>query len=183
VRCTATCLAALAVVVTPAARGPKVVADNVELSRMFQADQDDRKPGAQDIDWSVVQPRDDARLARTRELYHSDALRTGADWWHAAMILQHSSEADDYLLAHEMSVAAVIRGEENARWLAAASEDRFLLQIGRPQRFGTQFEPSNEPGKFRLAATDQGVTDQLRGVLSTPSLAEAKATASRFDKK
>jgi hypothetical protein len=98
-------------------------------------------------------------------------------------ILQHSSEADGYLLAHEMSVAAVIRGEENGRWLAAASEDRFLMKIGRKQRFGTQYEPSDVAGKFRLAATDPGVTDQLREILNAPSLAEAKATASRFDKK
>jgi hypothetical protein len=31
--------------------------DNAELTRMFQEDQDDRKPGLQGIDWSVVKPR------------------------------------------------------------------------------------------------------------------------------
>jgi hypothetical protein len=99
------------------------------------------------------------------------------------LILQHSSEADDYLLAHEMCIAAVAKGEMNAKWLAAASEDRFLMKIGRKQRFGTQYEPADEPGKFRLAPTDPQVTDDLREVLGTPSLAEAKATANRFDKK
>jgi hypothetical protein len=99
------------------------------------------------------------------------------------LILQHSSEADDYLLAHEMCMAAVAKSEMDARWLAAATEDRFLMKIGRKQRFGTQYEPADEPGKFRLAPTDPQVTDDLRAVLGTPSLAEAKATASRFDKK
>jgi hypothetical protein len=159
------------------------VGDNPELSRMFREDQADREPGLHGIDWAVVKPRDDARLARTRELYAAGALHTGADWWHAAMVLQHSSEADDYLLAHEMSVAAVALGEENAKWLAAAAEDRFLMRIGRKQRFGTQYEPSGEPGKFRLADTDAKVTDALRAVLDVPSLAEARATASRFDEK
>jgi len=149
---------------------------------MFQEDQDDRKPGPHGIDWAVVKPRDDARLARTHELYASGALRTGADWFHAAMILQHSSEADDYLLSHEMCVAALVQGEKEARWLAAASEDRFLRKIGRNQRFATQYEPA-EPGKFRLAPTDPQVTDGLRAAIGTPSLAEAKATESRFDKK
>ena len=157
--------------------------DNGELTRMFQEDQDDRKPGLHGIDWAVVKPRDDARLARTRELYASGALRTGADWLHAALILQHSSDADDYLLAHEMCVAAVAQGEKNARWLAAAAEDRFLMRIGRRQRFGTQYEPADVPGKYRLAPTDPQVTDELRAVLGTPSLAEAQATASQFDKK
>jgi len=31
---------------------------------MFQEDQDDRKPRLHGIDWAVVKPRDDARLAR-----------------------------------------------------------------------------------------------------------------------
>jgi len=95
----------------------------------------------------------------------------------------HGSEADDYLLAHEMSVAAVAQGYKEARWLVAASEDRFLMKIGRKQRFGTQYEPGDEPGRFRLAPTEPHVTDALREVLGIESLAVAKATASQFDKK
>ncbi len=176
-------LAAVAAV-APVVRGQSAhPADNPELTRMFQEDQDDRKPGLHGIDWAQVKPRDDARLARTRELYASGALRTGTDWWHAALILQHSNEADDYLLAHEMSVAAVVKGEDNAKWLVAATEDRFLMKIGRKQRFGTQYEPADEPGRHQLASTDSGVTDALRAVLNTPSLAEAKGRASQFDRK
>src|SRR6476659_216427 len=94
-------------VVAPVVRGQtSPPSDNAELARMFQEDQDDRKPGLHGIDWAKVKPRDDARLARTRELYASGALRTGADWFRAALILQHSSGADDCLLAHEMRVAA-----------------------------------------------------------------------------
>jgi hypothetical protein len=155
--------------------------DNAELTACFRSR--DRKPGLHGIDWSVVKPRDDARLERTRELYNSGGLRTGADWLHAALILQHSSEPGDYLLAHEMCVAALAEGEKGAKWLVAATEDRFLMGIGRKQRFGTQYEPADDPGKFRLAPTDPQVTDELRAAVGTPSLAEAKATASRFDKK
>lgn len=163
-------------------QNPPVI-DNAELARMFQEDQDDRKPGLHGIDWEVVKPRDDARLERTRQLHASGSLRTGADWLHAALILQHSGEADDYLLAHEMCMAALALGEKGAGWLAAATEDRFLMRIGRKQRFGTQYEPGDQPGKFRLAPTDPQVTDELRSALGTPSLSEAKATATQFDKK
>jgi hypothetical protein len=177
-------LSMVGIAASPVVRGQSLPpTDNTELARMFQEDQDDRKPGLHGIDWAVVKPRDDARLERTRQLYAAGRLRTGADWFHAALILQHSSEADDYLLAHEMCIAAVAKGEMDAKWLAAASEDRFLMKIGRKQRFGTQYEPADEPGKFRLAPTDPQVTDDLREVLGTPSLAEAKATANRFDKK
>jgi hypothetical protein len=168
-----------------AGRGAQVppASDNTELTRMYQEDQDDRKPGLHGIDWSVVGPRDLARLKRTRELYQAGSLRTAADWLHAALILQHKSDADDYLLAHEMCVAALANGEQGAKWLSAATEDRFLRSIGRKQRFGTQYEAAAEPGKFKLADTDSQVTDELRSALGAPSLAEAAATASRFDKK
>jgi hypothetical protein len=177
-------LAVVTTAVAPVVRGQaSPPSDNAELARIFQEDQDDRKPGLHGIDWAKLKPRDDARLARIRELYASDALRTGADWFHAALILQHSNEADDYLLAHEMSVAAVALGHKEARWLTAASEDRFLRRIGRKQRFGTQYEPADRPGSLDIAPTEPQVTDALREVLGIQSLAEAKAAASQFDKK
>jgi hypothetical protein len=176
-------LAAVTTVPAPVVGGQSSPpSDNAELDRIAREDQDDRKPGLHGIDWARVKPRDDARLARTRELYASGALRTGADWFRAALILQHSSEEDDYLLAHEMSVAAVAQGHKEASWLAAASEDRFLLRIGRKQRFGTQYGPADQPGKYQLAPTEAQVTDALRAVLGVPSLGEAKATASQFEK-
>ena len=47
------------------------------------------------------------------------------------MILQHGGGPEDYLLAHELCVVAIGRGEER-KWLAAASEDRFLMtQLNR----------------------------------------------------
>jgi hypothetical protein len=107
------------------------------------------------MDWSVVKPRDDARLKRVKELYAAGSLQTGSDWLRAAVILQHGNEPDDFLLAHEMCIAAVAKGELKARSMAANSEDRFLRRIGRPQRFGTQWEPTDKPGTFRLAPRHQ----------------------------
>jgi hypothetical protein len=158
-------------------------ANNSELERLFKEDQDDRKSGATGIDWKVVKPRDDARLKRVKELYAAGRLKTGTDWLNAGFILQHGNEPDDFLLAHEMCIAAVAQGEDKARWLAAASEDRFLRKIGRPQRFGTQWEPGDKPGTFKLAPTDPGVSDALRAALGVPTLAESKSKEKQFDKK
>ena len=177
---TATLTAGVAIASRTAQDAP--IADNAELQALFQADLEDRKAGPA-IDWSIVKPRDDARLKRAKELYASSALKTGADWLHAALILQHSDEPDDFLLAHEMCVAALAEGEKGGRWLVAATEDRFLRSIGRMQRFGTQYEPAEKAGSFRLAPTDPQVTDDLRGALGAPPLAEAKATETRFDQK
>lgn len=112
-----------------------------------------------------------------RELYHDHRLHTGTDYYHAATILQHTSTPEDYLLAHEMCIVAISKGEERAKWLAAASEDRFLMSIERPQRFGTQYRSRGEgsDSSFQLFKVDFGVTDELRQAFNVPSLAKAKA--------
>ncbi len=79
-------------------------------------------------------------------------------------------------------MVAITKGDERAKWLAAASEDRFLMEIGRPQRFATQFR-SEGNSAMRLYQTDQGVTDELRRALNVPSLAQAKMREARMNKK
>lgn len=157
--------------------------DNEELARLYKEDQSDRQPkDGKPIDWKVVDPRDKLREKRVKELYAGNQLRTGADYYHVAMVLQHATTAEDYLLAHELCVVAISKGDERAKWLAAASEDRFLMQIGRPQRFATQFRSvGNSP--MRLYETDQGVTDELRRALNVPTLAQAKEREARMNTK
>jgi len=157
--------------------------DNEELSKLYTEDQSDRMPKeGKAINWAEVGPRDKARLARVKELYQGAKLRTGADYYHAAMVLQHAPEPSDYLLAHELCVVAVSKGEKRAKWLAAASEDRFLMNIGRPQRFGTQFK-ADAGGPFRLYKVEDGVTDDLRKELGVPTLEEARKREEKLNEK
>lgn len=157
--------------------------DNEELARLFREDQADRtSKDGKPIDWNAVDSRDKAREKRVKELYANNQLHTGADYYHVAMVLQHASSPEDYLLAHELCVVAISKGDERAKWLAAASEDRFLMEIGRPQRFATQFRSvGNSP--MRLYETDKGVTDELRRALNVPTLAQAKEREARMNSK
>lgn len=160
--------------------------DNEELVRLYREDQADRTPSnAKDVDWAVVGPRDQARLSRVKAFYMQNNLHTGADYYHAAMILQHSDAPEDFLLAHEFCVVAISRGknDRDTRWLAAASEDRFLMNIARPQRFATQYRADPSTAPFRLYRVDSGVTDELRHALDVPSLAEAKAREREMNRK
>jgi len=155
--------------------------DNPELARMMDEDQADRTPDdPKSIDWKIVGPRDAARLKRVKELYAQNQLKPGRDYYHAAMILQHGDVPDDFLLAHELCVAAISKGDARAKWLAAASEDRFLMNIGRPQRFATQFRCDGPNCEFHLYKLDETVTDELRKALDVPSLAEAKAREAKM---
>ena len=164
--------------------GAQTPSDNPELARMYAEDQSDRRD-AEKIGWEKISERDTARLTRTKAIYRGDGLTTGGDYFHAAMILQHSHQPEDYLLAHELCVVAIGRGAERAKWLAAATEDRFLMTIDRPQRFGTQYrpDPPGSNGPIRLYKVDDGVTDGLRREFKAPSLADARAKEATFNKK
>jgi hypothetical protein len=154
----------------PAASPP--AGDNAELRQIYEEDQADRKPP---IDWKVVSDRDGDREQRVKVLLAEGALRTGADFYHAAMVLQHAPTPNDYLLCHDLCVIAIGKGEERAKWLAAASLDRFLVSIDRPQRFGTQYGANRPNQPMRLRTVDPAVTDELRRAFNVPTLAEAKA--------
>ena len=158
--------------------------DNAELAKLFTDDQADRTPPAgkmmPNVDWDVVTRRDRAREKRVKELIGADALTTGADYYHAAMVLQHAPAPDDYLLAHDLCVVAIARGEERAKWLEAASLDRFLTNIGRAQRFGTQFQSKDLDHPVTLMATDPSVPDSLRRALNVPTLEQAKQREAQF---
>jgi len=149
--------------------------DNAEVARLCAEDQADRQPQpGQAIDWKVVGPRDTARIARVKELYGAGALHSGPDFHRAALLLQHGSVPTDFLLAHELCIVAISRGELDALWLCAASEDRFLMNVGKPQRFATQYRSQESGGRLQLYEVGEGVNDALRAAFHAPSLEEAR---------
>jgi hypothetical protein len=157
---------------TPADRQPATPPTNAEMTAIFDADQADRAHGGAAIDWSVVTPRDEARRARTLALLDAGALHSGDDFWHAAFVFQHGSQPDDFLLAHTLAVIAAARGRADASWIAAATLDRYLQNIGRPQIYGTQYhmpagqQATQEPYDRAL------ISDALRQAMGVPGQAE-----------
>jgi len=163
---------------------PQTFKDNEELKRLCDEDQSDRTPPTgKPIDWAIVSPRDKARLKRVKELYTQNLLRTANDYDRAATVLQHGEVPEDFLLAHELWVVAISKGknDQDTLSLAAASEDRFLMNIGRPQRFGTQLRAEGN-GPLQLYPVDSGVTDALRRLMIGHSLADIKARAVEMNK-
>jgi hypothetical protein len=159
--------------------------DNEELKHLCAEDQSDRTPPqGKPIDWAIVSPRDKARLKRVKELYTQNLLQTANDYDCAAIVLQHGDIPEDFLLAHEFWVVAISKGknDKDTLSLAAASEDRFLMNIGRAQRFGTQLH-SEGNGPIQLYPVDPGVTDGLRRVMIGHTLAEIKARVAELNKR
>ena len=168
--------------VSPSSRAQAPSADSEELRRLMDEDQADRQ--SKSVDWSVVTPRDRARLARIKALYGGGDIHTANDYYRAALVLQHGEVPEDFQLAHDFCVAAMMLGKNDlaSASLAAAAEDRFLMNIGRPQRFGTQFR-SEGTGPLRLYAVSEGVADDLRRLMGVPPLSEAKALEADLNKK
>ena len=80
---------------------------------------------------------DRLREERVRQLLRANQVITSKDLDAAALIMQHGSDPDDYLLARELSILSCAKGGYHS--LPARAEDRYLNSIKRLQRFGSQF--------------------------------------------
>ena len=156
------------------------VASNPELAEMFEADQAGRTGGAA-IDWSVLSADDRARRERVRELMAEGRVNSADDYWRAAFIFQHGDRPEDYLLAHALAVASAGMGKGEATWIAAATLDRYLQAIGRPQIYGTQYQTA--PGQ----PVSQGdyhrdlIPDSVRLASGVPSLDQQAEHGRQFE--
>ncbi|MGB8601870.1 MAG: hypothetical protein WCD42_06710, partial [Rhizomicrobium sp.] len=100
-------------------------------------------------------------------------LHTGQDYLAAAFIFQHGRTSDSCLLAHALAMVAVEKGNREAIWIASATLDRYLQDIGQKQIFGTQYSRAHVPGGWTQEPFDRElISDALRKELQVPSLAK-----------
>jgi hypothetical protein len=126
------------------------------------------------------------RRVRIRELLARGELQQAQDFHDAAFLFQHGETADDYLFAHVLATDAVIRGDNTSKWITAATLDRYLQLIGKPQIFGTQYplDPSvarksdgtqnTFQGRTQAPFNDHFVPDVLRLDFCVPGLEQQK---------
>src|ERR1700761_8754136 len=91
--------------------------DNPSLTNLFESDQSARR--GDKISWQEVRQEDEDRRKQVRVMLNAGEVRTATDCFHAALVFQHGTEPEDYLLAHILAVNSVILGDRDARWLAA----------------------------------------------------------------
>ena len=143
-----------------------------ELAEMYRADQNDRK-NMTTLGGETLMERDRKRLARVLELVEQEELAGAGDYYHAAMILQHSSPGSEgykpehYLLAHALAVVAGFKGHEKARWLSAAALDRYFFWTDREQFYGTQFR-KDAGGHWQPGRASELLTGALRREFGLP---------------
>lgn len=144
-------------------RGVALADDGVS---MLPKDQADKLPS---YDWEKDVPkRDEGRREQARTLLAKPG-HSGEDYYYAAFLFQHGQEADDYLFAHILATEAVALGYGRAKWISAATLDRYLQQIGQKQVFGTQYVGENY-AYYLQHQHDPDVGDKFKALSSQQTL-------------
>jgi hypothetical protein len=147
---------------------------NIELYKIYNEDQGDRQTPK--IDWEKVNKSDQIRRARVTELVNDQQLSHSDDYYHAAMIFQHGDSSDNYKKAYELSKksAKLDSSNKKAKWLACASEDRYLQKIGKPQIWGTQYQRVDMNSPWTLEPFDRTIkTDKDRVLWGVRTISES----------
>jgi hypothetical protein len=150
---------------------------NQELKTLYEKDINERNS----IDWdhasstqiANLRKKDKKRKEKVLALINEGKVKSAQDYHHAALIFQHGESTNDFKKAHELATKAVALGDESARWLFAATLDRYLISMGKPQKYGTQFKLNNN-GEWELGEPiDPTVTDKERAKYNVPPLSQA----------
>ncbi|WP_374355471.1 hypothetical protein [Chitinimonas sp.] len=161
-----------------------IAADNINISDMYRADQTSR--AATNIDWVKLADQDAKRREKVGLLLRQGKVRTAADFFRAALIFQHGTSTTDIRMAVSLSNISYSLAEGDERLkagrLLAASWDRLMMQLKRPQWYGTQYQKIGPDGQWELYRVDETVTDMDRQKLGVPSLSEAKTKVLEMNK-
>lgn len=145
---------------------------NHELLSLYQADRQEHanqsKVGTPE--YQAMRARDLSRRERVLALVAANGLHTAEDYYHAAWIMNHGDTPDDAQAAHQLALRSHDLGYRPARWLAAASYDRWQMYQGKPQKYGTNYV--YDGWRDRLWEVDPTTTDEERAAWDVPPLAE-----------
>ena len=122
-------------------------------------------------DIQTLAQNDKKRLDELRTYLLSHKLRTGRDFYAAAMLLQHGITYAHYKKAHMCANISAKLGYKPAKWLSAATLDRYLKSIGRKQKYGTQFY-LDKKNNWKIWPYLKKTTDEERIKLDVEPLAK-----------
>ena len=154
---------------------------NQELQALYEQDQADRRTWEhfdQDQIQQVLQ-QDRLRRQRVEELLASEELQAPEDYFHAAMIFQHGETLEHFWQAHELAKRGAALGHPICHWLAAAAYDRWLMNQGKPQKYGTQY--ITREGRWMLYEVDPTTSDTQRMEWNVPPLAQSLQRAEEMN--
>src|SRR3989442_322155 len=156
---------------------------NPLLRQLAKEDQDTRTG-------KTIARTDAERVKIVLSVIAQGEVKDPEDKFDAAIVLQHTPLAvrekqvvaispDNYLLAHYLFKSAFEAGYERARFLVAASIDRYLSFTEGHQLYGTNRIVNQETGKEELVPIDRKTSDAERAKYGVAPLAELLKPISR----
>ncbi len=111
-----------------------------EIHQLYLADQADRERWFDKTNEEMVEvtKNDMVRRKRIGEIFGEGCFSSASDYHDAAMIYQHGDVSDHAYQAFIWAQRAVTLGMPSAKDLAALTLDRYLIDIGHKQLFGSQ---------------------------------------------
>lgn len=153
-----------------------------KLRKLYDADQTARTVSPPNFDEDI------ARRVEVAAIYARGCLQRAEDFHHAALIFQHGNSPEHYYQAWYFATRAVAMGDESAEWLIPRAIDRYLLNIGQKQLFGTNtvtpylWDSESEEQYFCLWPVEDELPDKLRDRYKIPLLADKReSVAARLD--
>lgn len=140
------------------------------MATLYLADQAARQLPIE-IDPQQLDEDDRKRRIESLALIESGEIHSPRDFVYAAFIFQHGDCPQHYRFANHLAQIALDAGYDDARWIYAATLDRYRVSLGELQKFGTQYIWID--GEFVLYPVDPTTTDEERAAYDVPSLSEA----------
>lgn len=125
----------------PATINTDDLSENLEYA--YKTDQRDRKELKSFVGFfSKLKERDSIRLKLVKRNYSQLKTSKPIDKFHAAFIFHHSDNSNDYKVASQLAAQAAssekLKDNYVVQWLKKASYDRYMLSIGKPEKYNTQ---------------------------------------------
>lgn len=145
---------------------------SLRMAQLFAADQAARQLPMDDP--HKLKAEDAARRVEVLGYLLNGQIQTARDLVSAAFIFQHGDCSAHYQFANRLAHIAMDAGYADAPWIYAATLDRYLMSIGEPQKFGTQYTWVNRD--YQLYPIDPVTTDAEREQYDVPPLSEIRKT-------
>lgn len=157
---------------------------SVRLRQIYDEDQAMRLEPISEIDQLEVAETSRQHRQEVLTFLLQGKLGSAVDFSRAALVMQHGTCTDHYELAHRLAERAIDMGydTDETRFLYAATLDRYLISLGKPQKYGTQYRrvQEGEACSYELSPVDSSITDKERIEFGLPPLEAAKKNAEAF---
>jgi hypothetical protein len=153
----------------------RLEARSKELAEIVKADQDERHNWQSKTPEEMMKVADNdvSRRKREGEIFGEGCFSKAEDYAAAALVYQHGDAPDHFYQTFIWSRRGVELGDKSQERMMALGIDRYLVNIGQRQLFGSQATKPNESKCWCLQRIEKSFPDKRRSEIAGKSLAQA----------